>query len=149
MGRWQRFLSSAMIVGAAAAGCGDDDTGTTTTTATTQGNGGSGAVGGMGGMAGGGGSMGQAPAAPTLVSVEPLGAGLHVTWMDNSDNEDNFVLERHDGSGTFMEVTTLPFDSTSYHDEGTLMSGTMYTYRVGAINAAGTTYSNEVTGTAP
>jgi hypothetical protein len=100
------------------------------------------------GTAGGGGMA--APAAPTLVSVEPLGAGLHVTWMDNSDDEDNFVLERHDATGTtFSVLATLPFDSNQYHDEGGLTSGTMYTYRVGALNAAGTSYSAELTAAAP
>ena len=116
---------------------------------TTGGDGGSGGAGSTSASGGGGGGAATAPTAPTGLMVEPLGAGLHVTWTDASDNEDNFVLERHDGSGTFAEVVTLPFDSNQYHDEGGLTSGTTYTYRVGAMNAVDMSYSAEVSAAAP
>ncbi|MEJ7728563.1 MAG: fibronectin type III domain-containing protein [Polyangiaceae bacterium] len=69
--------------------------------------------------------------------------------MDESDDEDNFVIERKPADGAFAEVITLPFDSTSHHDEGGLTAGEAYTYRVGAENANGISYSAEVTATAP
>jgi hypothetical protein len=147
---------AAAAVCVAGFGCGDDETTGPSGTSHHQGGGGAGASGGGGsggggdgGTGGDGGGVGTGPAAPSNLTVEPLGGGLHVTWMDNSDDEDNFVLERHDGSGTFVEVITLPFDSDNYHDEGTLVSGTEYTYRAGAINAEGTTYSEEASNTAP
>lgn len=147
--RWQLFLLGAALVGVGAASCsGDDDTSSTSSSSRASASA-SVSTSGGGGNGGSGGGSGMAPAAPSITSVAPLGQGLHVIWMDNSDNEDNFVLERHDGSGTFMEVFTLPFDSTQYHDEGSLVSGTTYTYRVGAINASGTSYSMEASGMAP
>ena len=32
-----------------------------------------------------------------------MGDGLHVSWKDHSDNEDHFVVERHEGSGTSFQ----------------------------------------------
>jgi hypothetical protein len=89
-----------------------------------------------------------APVSPGEVTVEPMGDGLHVSWKDHSDNEDHFVVERHEGSGTFLDVIALPFDSTSYHD-APLTSGRTYTYRVGAKNALGKAYSEAASGQAP
>lgn len=135
-----------------------DDTTDGTSGSPASGTGGGHDMGGMGGMgamgsggaaAGGEGGAGEAPLAPSNLTVEPLGAGLHVTWTDESDDEDNFVIERMPEGGEFAEVITLPFDSTSHHDEDGLTSGAIYTYRVGAENSNGITYSAEVEATAP
>lgn len=84
------------------------------------------------------------PAAPTDLSAGLLEGGVHLTWKDASDNEDNFVLEnKAAGQADFTMVIELPFDSVTYHDIN-VVSGTEYTYRVKAVNAGGESPSNEV-----
>lgn len=90
------------------------------------------------------GGAGGAPAAPTGLAVAKLGGGGHLTWMDKSDNEDHFMIMRKDGGGEYAEVSTVTFNTTSFHDEP-LTAGTMYTYKVMAMNASGHSESNEVT----
>lgn len=84
------------------------------------------------------------PAAPTDLTANILEGGVHLTWKDASDNEDNFVLEnKAAGEADFSVVIELPFDSVTYHDID-VMAGTAYTYRVKAVNAGGESLSNEV-----
>ena len=95
-----------------------------------------------------GGATATLPAAPSMVAAEPLGDGLHVTWTDNSNNEDHFVVERSQSDATFEELIALPFDASSYHDAA-IQSGMEYGYRIGARNSAGTNYSDSVSAVAP
>ncbi|MFZ6179021.1 hypothetical protein [Nannocystis pusilla] len=89
------------------------------------------------------------PAAPTDLAGDILEGGVHLTWKDASDNEDNFIIEnRADGDADFSLVIELPFDSVTYHDTD-VMSGKSYVYRVKAVNAAGEAVSDEVTVTLP
>ena len=93
------------------------------------------------------------PNPPTDLKVEALSGGAHLTWKDNSDNEASFMIERMVGSSPYMELATVPFDTTAYHDAN-LAPGT-YMYRVmampkdGSHEAGSTKYSNEVTLTTP
>ena len=85
------------------------------------------------------------PAAPSQAKVELLSGGAHFTWKDNSDNEDEFMLERLVEGGTFTALVSQPFNSTAYHDT-TVTPGKTYMYRVAAMNTAGMSApSNEVT----
>lgn len=84
------------------------------------------------------------PAAPGSVSVVRLGGGGHVTWTDASENEDGFTIQRKEGTGAYVELATVEFNTTQYHDEP-LTVGTTYTYMVMSVNAAGEGHSNEVT----
>lgn len=93
-------------------------------------------------------SAGDPPAAPTDLVVEPLGGGAHLTWEDNSDNEDEFMIMRKNGTGDFQEIASVTFDTVQYHDEP-LTSGTSYTYMIMAVNADGQSSSNEVVFDAP
>jgi len=90
------------------------------------------------------------PVAPTALSVSLLGAGAHLTWQDNSNNEDEFVVMRQQmGSDAAMvELARVPFDTVTYHDEP-ITSGATYLYMVTATNAAGDTSSNQATFVAP
>ena len=90
---------------------------------------------------GGGGD--SPPSAPTGLGVERLGGGGHLTWTDNSDNEEEFMIMRKEGTGAYVELGSVPFDSTAYHDEP-LTTGSTYTYMVMSINEAGQAESNEV-----
>ena len=60
-----------------------------------------------------------APAAPTNLTAAPLGAGAHLTWTDNSMDEDEFVIMRQKvGTDTAMvELARVPFNGNSFHDE--------------------------------
>jgi hypothetical protein len=71
-------------------------------------------------------------------------AQLTLTWQDNSDNEDDFAIERKTGTtGTYAQITLVGVNITSYVDTN-VTSGVIYCYRVQAVNSAGvSTYSNE------
>jgi hypothetical protein len=71
-------------------------------------------------------------------------AQLTLSWQDNSDNEDDFAIERKTGTtGTYAQITLVGVNITSYVDTN-VTSGVIYCYRVQAVNSAGvSTYSNE------
>jgi hypothetical protein len=95
------------------------------------------------------GSEPSAPDAPTDLEVAAVGAGGHLTWIDASDDEDEFIIMRAQDDGEREEIARTPFDSATYHDEP-LSSGSTYTYVVHAVNDAGTSEaSNEATLTVP
>jgi len=113
-----------------------DDTAATTSNGTT-----SGATGASTGSAT---AADSPPAAPTDLTANILEGGVHLTWKDGADNEDNFILEnKADGEADFSVVLELPFDSVTYHDID-VTAATAYTYRVKAVNAGGESVSNEV-----
>jgi hypothetical protein len=89
------------------------------------------------------------PAAPGNLSASVVAGGAHLTWSDNSDNEEHFmVMRKPQTGGDFDEVATTTFDTVQYHDES-VTAGTVYVYKVVAMNAAGEASSAEVTFTAP
>jgi uncharacterized protein len=96
------------------------------------------------------GGGGGAPAAPTDLTASPLaGPAIHVTWKDNSTDEESFVLERKVAGGTFALLTSPVFNETAHHDAD-VEAGKMYTYRIAAKNAKGVSaFSSEVSATAP
>lgn len=94
-------------------------------------------------------STGEGPAAPSQLTAAVLSGGAHLTWKDNSSDEAHFMVERMvHGQGDFEEVTTVPFNTTQYHDTG-VVAGTQYMYRVTAMNDAGEAPSNEITFSMP
>ena len=89
---------------------------------------------------------GTAPAAPTnLTGTAQTGLGVVLKWVDNSDNEREFVVEAM-VVGTvewFQLGTTAPNVSTYVHT-GLSSGGPQFKYRVRARNAAGASaYSND------
>ena len=65
-----------------------------------------------------------------------------LSWVDNSPNEDGFVIERAFNGGDFQELGTVGVDVTSYTDVSADRSDS-YTYRVRAYNGFGySDYSN-------
>jgi Big-like domain-containing protein len=77
-------------------------------------------------------------------------ASFQLTWVDNSQNEDGFNIERKlNTTGTFSLIATVGPDVTSYVDDN-LANTTTYCYRVNAFNDAGNSaYTNEACGTTP
>ncbi len=87
------------------------------------------------------------PVAPTnLTGVVISPTEISLSWTDNSTNETSFIIERKTGTGVYAQIGTTNKDITTYSDTG-LTPATTYTYRVSAINAAGSspTYTNELT----
>jgi len=87
---------------------------------------------------------GPTPAAPSNLTATAVSKSqINLAWQDNSNNENNFVVERKKGTGSYSVIATLPANTTSYNDTG-LTKNTTYTYRVKATNANGSSaYSNE------
>jgi alpha-tubulin suppressor-like RCC1 family protein/subtilisin family serine protease len=86
------------------------------------------------------------PAAPsnlTATLVSTTQADLR--WVDHSNNETNFLIQRKVGSGSYTTLVTLGANVTSYSNTG-LTLGKQYSYRVLAKNIAGNSaYSNVAT----
>jgi len=89
------------------------------------------------------------PVAPSALVATPAGsAQINLTWLDNSDNETGFDVERCTGLPcSFANIASVGANVTSYSSAG-LAASTSYTYRVRAKNAGGPSgYSNEASAT--
>ncbi len=75
-----------------------------------------------------------APKATSATSTNPQ--TVVVNWTDASDNESGFRIERNDGKGVFVSLTSLSPNSTSFLDTS-VQPKTTYTYRVRALNSTG------------
>ncbi len=88
-----------------------------------------------------------APAAPTnLTGSAPTNTSALLNWVDNSNNETGFAIERCTGNNctNFVQIATVGTNITTYTDTGRTR-GTRYRYRVRAFNANGNSaYSNIV-----
>ena len=90
------------------------------------------------------------PAAPTDLTATP-NSSTHVTlnWVDNSNIESGFKIERRTGNGPFTEIFTNSTNSTSYIDTGCAPE-TTYGYRLRATNSVGdSAYTDIATVTTP
>lgn len=102
------------------------------------------AVIGAGCSGGGGGGGSSAPAAPSGLTGVIMDGGVHLTWMDNSSDEDGFVVEKTT-NGNYARIATTLFDVAFYHDaDVTTGAGIQYSYRVLATNAAGASAPSNV-----
>jgi FtsP/CotA-like multicopper oxidase with cupredoxin domain len=77
------------------------------------------------------------PAAPSTLAAALTNIGINVTWLDKSNNEKGFTLQRSTSS-TFGGPTTfnLPANTTSYADNA-VTANTTYYYRVRSYNIVG------------
>ena len=84
------------------------------------------------------------PAAPSALTAANAGKGsVALNWLDNSDNEENFLVERSTtvASG-YIQIATVAANARSYTDN-TAFRKTTYFYRVRAANSGGkSNYSN-------
>ncbi|MBI1331288.1 MAG: hypothetical protein GC165_00240 [Armatimonadetes bacterium] len=86
------------------------------------------------------------PNAPTLTSVTGVSYNaIDLTWVDNSDNEDGFRIDRWTGT-SWSPVGNANADATTFHDTYALNPLTTYNYRVVAFNNGGESPSNELSG---
>src|SRR5207244_12733323 len=79
------------------------------------------------------------PAAPTdLTTIAVSNTEIDLAWTDNATTENGYTVEQTtDGENwTLLTSTPLPANTQSYQVTG-LTDGTLYNYRVQAVNAAG------------
>jgi len=91
------------------------------------------------------------PNAPGNLTATAQSFSLIVlSWQDNSDNEDGFVIVRRKGAGgPHIIIAKVGADVTSYPNTG-LSENTTYYYAVSAYNDAGNSgFSNEYSATTP
>ncbi len=96
-------------------------------------------------LGGGGGSGSGIPVAPTQLTVLAVSAAqVNLFWVDNSNSEAGFKIERAsavsgpfvNAPGTFVTIATTNPNAISYQDT-TVSGSTSYFYRVSAVNGAG------------
>ncbi|HET6851656.1 MAG TPA: hypothetical protein VFH46_04995 [Pyrinomonadaceae bacterium] len=82
------------------------------------------------------------PSALTAAGTQTKGSVL-LNWVDNSDNESNFLVERSTSvGGGYIQIATLAANVRTYTDNTVFRKSTYY-YRVRAANAGGrSSYSN-------
>jgi hypothetical protein len=76
------------------------------------------------------------PAAPERLLANSTGGKVELTWVDYSQDETGFVLERSADGVNFSELAQLPANTRSYTD-ATGQLGVTYHYRVRSANAYG------------
>lgn len=86
-----------------------------------------------------------APANPAdLVANADSYKSITLSWVDNSDNEQGYIVER-EGENGYEMIAALSANSTSFTNEG-LSPETSYSYKVRAYNTAGKSdYTNVAT----
>lgn len=84
------------------------------------------------------------PAAPEGLSAVYMGRRLmNLSWTDASHNEDGFEVHRRFGFGRYQRIARLPSGTITFPDQR-VRPGYRYCYRVRAVNAFGSAFSNEV-----
>ena len=73
----------------------------------------------------------NAPSEVTATAAGP--ATIAISWTDNASDEDNYIVQRNDGSWT--TIATLDANSTYYYDRG-LSLGLTHEYRIQATNTS-------------
>jgi hypothetical protein len=88
-----------------------------------------------------------APPSSLMVGLRSR-TSLMLLWVDNSDNENIFVIERSpDGTDDWVQAGAVVADETMYTDTG-LACSTTYHYRVGALNSpSAVMYSDVISAT--
>ena len=72
---------------------------------------------------------------------------IQLTWIDISNNESGYRIERKTGTGNYTEIATVGENVTRYNSVG-LTENTIYTYRIRAYHGTKKAhYSNELTAT--
>ena len=94
------------------------------------------------------------PPAPTSLTATAVSSSqINLGWVDNSNNETGFKIERSTDNVNFSLITTVAANTTSFQNTG-LTPATIYYYRVKATNGSGdsapsNTASATTPGTAP
>ncbi|HEY3305987.1 MAG TPA: fibronectin type III domain-containing protein [Candidatus Binatia bacterium] len=85
--------------------------------------------------------------AATAIAERADATQLRLSWIDASNNEDGFEIERRLGEGKYKHVGKTGRNVTTYVDSN-VVDGATYCYRVRAYNRGGNSqYSNSACGT--
>jgi ankyrin repeat protein len=80
----------------------------------------------------------------SLSARSTASGSVELQWIDNSQNEDGFVIQRREGGGNWEIIHETEADITSWTDTD-VKEGTDYFYMVASYNAAGiSAWSEEV-----
>ncbi|MCP9767437.1 T9SS C-terminal target domain-containing protein [Lacihabitans sp. LS3-19] len=86
----------------------------------------------------------KAPNAPFGLSSKASTSGVDLTWYDDSNNEENFILERSvDDNQNFVELAKLGRNVITYTDK-TVTAGKTYFYQVKAMNTIGSSAASNI-----
>ncbi len=87
----------------------------------------------------------EVPAGPSDLTVDGIGSQfVDLSWFDESDNEDSFLIEiSRNGGNTWESVMSLDADSTEARVGG-LASATSYQFRVVAQNHVGRSEASNI-----
>lgn len=88
------------------------------------------------------------PDGPSRLVASTLSTSrIKLNWVDNSDNELGFKIERKKSGGSYAQIAEVDEGTTSYTNSG-LSDNTEYYYRVRAYNSEGDSpYSNTASAT--
>lgn len=87
----------------------------------------------------------SAPAAPSgLTATATSSSTVDLNWTDNSNNEDEFRIQRSGNGTDWVWIDTVPRNVTSYTATG-LLRNKKYWFRVRAVNALGNIRSQSAT----
>lgn len=84
------------------------------------------------------------PLAPlNLSGIIDISNNVKISWVDNSTNEQSFVIERKIDTGNWIQIGSVPANIITYTDT-MVNTGVTYFYRVYSSNSAGNSidYSN-------
>ncbi len=83
------------------------------------------------------------PESPTSLTATSNDFSIALHWQDNSQEEENYVIERSIDAGEFVSLVVLGADTTSYTDTN-LPPGHTYSYQIKAVNSFGDSgFSNQ------
>jgi hypothetical protein len=87
--------------------------------------------------------VGGIPDVPEMLAAHEANPGsIRLSWQEDSDNEDSFIVQTSPDANTWADVGLVSANSTEYFHSG-LQPGIRYYYRVAATNASGKSrYSN-------
>lgn len=89
------------------------------------------------------------PAAPTTLVASAVSlTQVNLTWVDASNNETGFKVERKIGAAAYAQIAALPANATAYSDTAAV-EATTYNYRVKAYHSYGTSTSNVTSTSTP
>jgi hypothetical protein len=94
-----------------------------------------------------GGTQNAPPAAPTSLTFSQRAtavAGVNLSWQDNSNNEDGFIIERSTDGANYTRIDTVAANVANFTDNNVTV-GQMYFYKVKAYNNLGSSlYTNTI-----
>ncbi|MCP9754514.1 T9SS C-terminal target domain-containing protein [Lacihabitans sp. CCS-44] len=84
------------------------------------------------------------PNAPYGLKAVASGTKVDLKWYDDSNREENYILERSvDNNTNFVELKKLDRNTTSYSDL-TVTAGKTYFYQIKAVNTIGTSANSNI-----